>query len=218
MLKPIRHGELSAPIILVQMVGNHELSLIDSEVISIRKYAGSDFCLLAFKVDNWNVDFSPWNAPPVFGNEFFGDGAKETFLSVLGELEAIGREKCYYIGGYSLAGLFALWSAYQTDIFSGVAAASPSIWFPGFMDYMKNHILQANSVYLSLGDKEEKTRNPVLAAVGERIREAHDILFRTGVNCTLEWNRGNHFHEPEIRIARAFAWLMNDDRVQNHFP
>ena len=111
-----------------------------------------------------------------------------------------------------------MWSAYQTDIFSGVAAASPSIWFPGFMDYMKNHILQAKSVYLSLGDKEEKTRNPVLAAVGERIREAHDILFRTGVNCTLEWNRGNHFHEPEIRIARAFAWLMNDDRVQNHFP
>ena len=52
MHKPIRHGELSAPIILVQMVGNHELSLIDSEVISIRKYAGSDFCLLAFKVDN----------------------------------------------------------------------------------------------------------------------------------------------------------------------
>ena len=79
MLKPIRHGELSAPIILVQMVGNHELSLIDSEVISIRKYAGSDFCLLAFKVDNWNVDLSPWNAPPVFGNEFFGDGAKLPF-------------------------------------------------------------------------------------------------------------------------------------------
>ena len=35
--------------------------------------------------------------------------------------------KTYHIGGYSLAGLFALWAAYRTDAFSGTAAASPSV-------------------------------------------------------------------------------------------
>ena len=39
-----------------------------------------------------------------------------------------------YLGGYSLAGFFSLWAAYQTDRFAGVAAVSPSVWFPGWMD------------------------------------------------------------------------------------
>ena len=64
-----------------------------------------------------------------------------------------------------MAGLFSLWAAYQTDAFGGVAAASPSIWFPDFLQYMKEHDIRTESVYLSLGDREEKTRNPD----GERI-------------------------------------------------
>lgn len=64
-----------------------------------------------------------------------------------------------------MVGLFSLWAAYQTDAFAGVAAASPSIWFPDFLQYMKEHDIRTESVYLSLGDREEKTRNPD----GERI-------------------------------------------------
>ena len=64
-----------------------------------------------------------------------------------------------------MAGLFSLWAAYQTDAFAGVAAASPSIWFPDFLQDMKEHGIRTESVYLSLGDREEKTRNPD----GERI-------------------------------------------------
>ena len=62
-----------------------------------------------------------------------------------------------------MAGLFSLWAAYQTDAFAGVAAASPSIWFPDFLQYMKEHDIRTESVYLSLGDREEKTRNLVMA-------------------------------------------------------
>lgn len=68
------------------------------------------------------------------------------------------------------------------------------------------------SVYLSLGDREEKARNPVLASVGEQIRDAHDMLTRQGVKTTLEWNSGNHFKEVDIRTAKAFAWAMNEGR------
>ena len=72
-----------------------------------------------------------------------------------------------------MAGLFSLWAAYQTDAFAGVAAASPSIWFPDFLQYMKEHDIRTESVYLSLGDREEKTRNPD----GERICLGDEKLF-----------------------------------------
>ena len=118
------------------------------------------------------------------------------------------QNKTYIIGGYSLAGLFALWAAYQTDAFKGVAAASPSVWFPGFVEYMKENSIRADSVYLSLGDKEEKTRNPVMSTVGDRIRETYGLLKECGINTILEWNQGNHFKDADIRTARAFAWVL----------
>ena len=35
-----------------------------------------------------------------------------------------------------------------------------------------------------------------------------ETLIEHGINCNLEWNQGNHFREPDIRIAKAFAWVM----------
>ena len=117
--------------------------------------------------------------------------------------------KQVFLGGYSLAALFALWAGYQTDRFDGIAAASPSMWFPGFLDYMRAKPMQAEAVYLSLGDKEEKTRNPVMAQVGTAIRNGYECLKNAGVSCVLEWNPGNHFRDADLRTAKAFAWLMN---------
>jgi len=200
------YGNKESSIILIQMVDDHDLSAIENEVNSIIKGAGDDFCLVAMKVNDWNRELSPWNAPAVFGDAVFGDGAKETLSEVLAELN--DPEKKYYIGGYSLAGLFALWAAFQTDKFEGVAAASPSIWFPGFIDYMRNNSIHTRKVYLSLGDREEKTRNQVMASVGDCIRNGYKILQEKGTVCTLEWNKGNHFKDADIRTAAAFAWVM----------
>ena len=69
--------------------------------------------------------------------------------------------------------------------------------------------MKAGCVYLSLGDREEKTRNQVMAKAGDCIREARELLDRQGICCTLEWNEGNHFKDPDLRTARAFAWVMN---------
>ena len=126
------YGNPDSSTVLLQMVDDHDLAVIENEVAAVRKTA-DDFRLLAVKVKNWNLDLSPWNAPAVFGKEGFGGGAAETLDAVL-DLCSDGSRQ-YYVGGYSLAGLFALWAAYQTDVFAGVAAASPSVWFPGFADY-----------------------------------------------------------------------------------
>ncbi len=69
--------------------------------------------------------------------------------------------------------------------------------------------LKAKRVYLSLGDKEEKTKNPVMATVGDSIRRLHQIYEDAdGVNSVLEWNEGNHFREPELRMAKGYAWVI----------
>ena len=166
------------------------------------------FAFVAVKVENWNHDLSPWNAPAVFGTEDFGDGAENTLEEVLQLCTDNDRKYC--IGGYSMAGLFALWAAMQTDRFKGVAATSPSVWFPGFLEDMKSRRVGSDCIYLSLGDKEEKTRNPVMAQVGNCIRETFTWLKEEGIPCTLEWNHGGHFKEPDMRTARAFAWVLEE--------
>ncbi len=200
------YGDPTSANILIQMVDDHDLYVIESEAEAIKEKAGDDFCLVALKVEDWNRDLSPWKAPAVFGNEDFGDGAQETLAKVLAETG--DPAKTYYIGGYSLAGLFALWAVYQTDRFRGAAAASPSMWFPGFVKYMGENPVRADKVYLSLGDREEKTRNQVMAAVGDCIRAGYETLRGQGVTSALEWNRGNHFKDPDLRTAAAFAWLL----------
>ena len=202
------YGNPDAGTLLIQMVDDHDLEVIESEVYYIWELTGGmEFCLKAVKVKDWNKDLSPWPAPAVFGEEAFGDGAKETLDYLLANIvpETIGK---LYIGGYSLAGLFALWAGYQTDRFDGIAAASPSVWFPQFTDYMRGNELLTDTVYLSLGDAEENAKNPVMAKVGDAIRDGHEILQGAGKNCVLEWNKGNHFKDPDIRTAKAFAWVM----------
>ena len=203
------YGNPEADTVLIQLTGEHELASLENEVREIEKRTSKEFRFIATKVENWNDDLSPWKASAVFKTEDFCGGASKTLENIIALCADKNRK--YYIGGYSLAGLFALWAACQTDIFSGVAAASPSVWFPGFIDYMKTYKMKSQNVYLSLGDREEKTRNPVMAQIGNCIKEEYRCLLENGINCILEWNKGNHFKEADIRTAKAFAWILNND-------
>lgn len=196
-------GNPDASVVLVEPI--HTLDGMEHEAEIICDLAGSDFFLRAVKVD-WFHDLTPWSAPAVFGDTPFGDGAQDTLNKILTLTD--NPEKKYVIGGYSLGGLFALWAAFQTDVFSGVAAVSPSVWFPGFAEYVSSGRIKTGCVYLSLGNREEKTRNPVMAAVGGQIRELHASLQSQGIPCCMEWNEGNHFTDPDLRTAKGFAWVM----------
>ena len=207
----LTYGDPAADTLLIQMVDDHDLEVIEKETAHIKELTGGqNFCLKAVRVNSWNTDLSPWPAPAVFGDEDFGEGASRTLEILLREIipEILSENEKIYLGGYSLAGLFALWAGYQTDFFEGIAAASPSIWFPGFTDYMRANTFRAGAVYLSLGDREERTKNPFMSQVGNAIRDGYAVLRNAGINCALEWNKGNHFKNPDLRTAKAFAWLM----------
>jgi hypothetical protein len=206
------YGDINSNLVLIQPVDEHDLSFIDNEVKEIKRLTNNkDFLLIAFKVNDWNKDLSPYKAKAVFGKNDFGDGASNTLKEILSECNDLN--KTYIIGGYSLAALFAIWASYNTNIFKGVAASSPSIWFPNFINYMKDNIIKTNNVYLSLGDQEEKTKNPIMSKVGICIKEAYGILKDNNINCFFEYNKGNHFIDADIRTAKGFAWVIN--RIYN---
>lgn len=206
----------AAEFLLVQPVDRQELASLDDEVAAIRSFRVAPFGLAAFEIADWQHELSPWAAPPVFGKVPFGNGAGQTLAFVVEQLlphlsdagSYSAERMSLLLGGYSLAGLFALWAAYQTDLFCGIAAASPSVWFPGWTDYAATRCPQAEAVYLSLGDREEHTRNPLMRQVGDAIRWQHQLMEQQTRCTTLEWNAGNHFVDAEKRMARGFAWLM----------
>lgn len=140
------YGNPNAVITLVQPVDDHDIAGMEAEVAEIQRLSGKDFRLLAIKVDSWNHDLSPWPAPAAFGKDDFGDGAGELLTEILKHCQ--DESNLYYLGGYSLAALFSLWAAYQTDKFAGLAAASPSMWFPGFNGYwLCSSIIFRNLLY-----------------------------------------------------------------------
>ena len=217
--RPCRiYGEPHAEYLLLQMTGEHELQSMDHEVTVIAQ-SSWNFLFAAIPVESWNDALSPWEAPAVWGTQGFGGNAADTLrflteqvIPTLKQQFHLPKNVKIILGGYSLAGLFALWASTQTALFSGVAAASPSVWFPGWMEFEQQHPMQTQHIYLSLGDREEHTRNAAMAAVGDNIRALHRELVERGKDCTLEWNNGGHFKDTDLRTARAFRWAMEDMR------
>jgi len=204
--------------ILIQPVDENDISVLDNEVKYIEENTDRNFSLVAFKIEDWNSELTPWEMPLLRGKGNFGDGATRTLefikndlIPALSECINAGNNGIKYIlGGYSLAGLFSLWSGYQTDIFEGIAAVSPSVWYKKWIEYVETEKTLSEKIYLSLGDTEEKTKHQILSKIGDNIRKQYEILEKSeNVKTVLEWNEGNHFKNPDIRTAKGFLWVMN---------
>ena len=73
----------------------------------------------------------------------------------------------------------------MTDIFHAVAAVSPSVWFPGWIEFAAEKHILADKVYLSLGNREEKTNNRIMARVGDNIRLQKELLDRQDIESVI---------------------------------
>lgn len=173
----------------------------------------SPFTMVVYEIEStqWNNNLSPWPYKEEKGRMQFGGQAQvllETLQQELIPKLDLQEGAKISLAGYSLAGLFALWAVKQGS-FAGAISCSGSIWYPGFLDWMKEHsFAHSVRIYLSLGDKEEKTRNPLMAAVGDATRDLAK-LFEEDQKIsmsTLEWNPGNHFANPSERMLRGIKW------------
>ncbi len=173
--------------------------------------------LAAISGVDWNRELSPWPAPKAFrGTDNFGGEAPAFLDALTGHMIPLVEEHLGFastsrvIAGYSLAGLFALWSVFTTDVFDRAASVSGSLWYDGFIEYVSSGALRdsVERVYLSLGDREKNARNPRLAAVEERTSQMAELLRSKGIPVIFELNQGGHFDDVAGRITRAIDTLI----------
>lgn len=218
-------------VLLVQSVGEHENETLDAQIEAIREAVDTPFVFAGVPISDWEKELTPWRDPNISPREVVGEHALETLDYITEQLLPFLRSKWdginlipaeaaenkalpVIIGGYSLAGLFARWAASRVECFDAVAAASPSLWITAWKGFSEAHEVFARDVYLSLGDREERARNKIMAQVGDNIRWEYEHLQSTlgADHCTLVWEQGGHFATPHLRLARAFAWCIN--RIQ----
>ena len=166
---------------------------------------------------NWDDEMSPWECPPLSKNDSPCTGGADKYIHKLTDsiIPAIKKElaveaEYIAIAGYSLAGLFAIYSLYKTDIFSRAVSASGSLWFPDFVEYTNKNdfVRKPDKVYFSLGDKEARTRNSLLSTVEDKTNETYEHYKDNGIDTVFELNPGNHFKDADIRLAKGIAWIL----------
>lgn len=162
---------------------------------------------------DWPKDFTPWQAPGLRAGEMFSGGA-EAYLTrlnmeVLPQVEAMlpapatGR----YLCGYSLAGLFALWSWLRGMNWTGVGCFSGSVWYDGFAVWAQAQKPVPAALALSIGQREKRTQIPRMAQ-GETCMRclAQTWAERMPVSFALE--PGGHFTDVPGRIVRGIDRLL----------
>lgn len=209
------YGDPYAETVIVRIQGKHENELISEELALLEKRANAGWCIVAVPVDDWDNDLTPWRTEDAIPGREFGGNADKILGQIIDDIipdysscyPNIKRE--YYIAGYSLAGLFALWAVHETDLFNGVAAMSPSLWYPGWRAYANAHEPQVQWAYLSLGNREHKAGKSIMSSVLEEVNAQHGLLLSRGIDTKLEINVGNHFKDVAERIAKGEAYIIN---------
>ena len=183
----------------------------------LRKQNAPECSFLSISISDWQREMSPWPAAALSKDgESFSGGADvylENLLSVIlpWATERIhGKASFIGIAGYSLAGLFALYALYKTDAFTRVASMSGSLWFPGIKEFCKENAMKSlpEKLYLSIGDKESKTRHPILKSMQENTEELLKHFKSKGIETTYEINSGNHFQDVNLRCAKGILELL----------
>lgn len=172
------------------------------------------FSFYEWLVDDWDRMLTPWKVVSCLkGRDFSGEGQnllKEIEEYIRTELRSAGTSRPVYLAGYSLAGLFSMWALYESDLLDGVVCGSGSLWYPGWIEYIRNREFHRPvTIYLSLGNKEEFTRHPIMKKVGDATREQYQCLLADPMvrEITLEWKEGGHFHNVLERIAAGMIWI-----------
>lgn len=176
------------------------------------------FLLVGIISKNCNRDFTPWEAPALSKQQSPFEGGAKQYLSCLTDELMPELEKKYPIDrqrntllGYSLGGLVSLYALYHTSAFYQVASLSGSLWFEGWIDFMRCHCPRRTDakVYLSLGSTEARSKNSRLAQVDVCTAQTKSLLQQQlwEGRVTFEWNRGGHFSGIPRRFIRALEWL-----------
>lgn len=172
---------------------------------------------------DWNKDLTPWPAPGVFKKEKpfegkAGDFLKELLTDYFPGIESILglNHPERYLVGISLSGLFAIWTLFQTDEFRSIASISGSLWYDGFVDWVRTHEMKNGSaaVHLSLGDREKNSKNLRMSQVEDATATVTHMLVERGCSVDLRMIQGTHFSPITPRLEMAFDNILSSPEIQ----
>ena len=211
----IHKGSSASPLVVMNSFGDEWKQVAEVlEQLEVR-----DYSMLAVTCSEWNKDLAPWKASAVFKGEADFEGGADEYLNMLtGEIipETIKehdlKPSAAFIAGYSMAGLFALYSLYKTDVFDGAASCSGSLWFPGFKEFVLDNdpAVSTSKIYMSLGDREANTKNKVMATVEDNTKAVAGRFNDLGFDVLFEMTQGGHFTDPALRTAKGIAYLLGE--------
>ncbi|MEE3421001.1 MAG: alpha/beta hydrolase-fold protein [Lachnospiraceae bacterium] len=168
----------------------------------------------------WDEELSPW---PEALKDMHCTGEADACLKTLTEnICPRVEEKLGYVpkkrilAGYSMAGLFSLYALYKTEVFNSIASVSGSLWYPKFKEYAMTtpFACHPEHIYLSLGDRESRTRHPLFRTTQSNYEELRDFYAGQNLDSIFELNSGNHFQDPAGRVAKGIAWLLRSGRQE----
>ncbi len=213
---PILYAGAAGAPLLVLLAHGDETEAVHA---AVRAQTAAPFSLLGVAPPRWNDDLTPWPAEPLRRDgEPFGGGAEAFLDRLTGDLlpsaaAQLGDRPAFFaLAGYSLAGLFAVWALYRTPLFHRAASVSGSLWYPGFRDFALREKPAGvpERLYFSLGDREARTRHPLLRAVEDDTLAVERRWADLGCRTVFEHNPGGHFPHGAERTARALAWLLRE--------
>lgn len=170
---------------------------------------------------NWNDDLTPWPAEGVFRKAKPFGGQAALFLDKLTNEIIPEAEKSLGVDdadrtimGVSLSGLFAVWAGFNTDVFTNIISISGSLWYDGFVGWMKKQTPspQLKKVCMLLGEKEKTAKDKRMATVEERTHTAANILkSNSQASVLFELVEGTHFSPIMPRLERAFEVILSSN-------
>lgn len=207
-------GPEGSPAIYLNSYGDN-----GEKIHALMKKDCPDASLIVISGLDWENDMTPWYCPPLSKYSGSYGGKAENYLKLMengivpeAESHLSGAPAYRAVAGYSLGGLFAVWTLYRTELFSRAASMSGSLWYPDFLEYVRSHkmIRKPDCLYISVGDREARTRNKMLRTVQERAEAIAEELRSSGVNTIFEMNPGNHSHNAEERTVKGICRILSD--------
>lgn len=190
----------------------------DSEQIyrMVKNKINKPFVFYELIVKDWDTYLTPW--PMTMGKREF-KGKADYLLDVINtdiinEIQRqVGKNSDIFIVGYSLAGLFSVYTVYNSEIFAGLASCSGSLWYKGFTEYTQTKKLKRKiKVYLSLGNKEKNSKNEYMKTVEEATLIQRNIFEQSDfvTECNYELNEGGHFSNVPDRVVKGICYLLSN--------
>ena len=202
-----------APIVFYNAFANEA----DEIARALSEFSSVNLTLAAVSRLEWNSEMTPWPMPTIFKKEPPFEGGADEYLQTLTQqiapavLARTGDAAWLGIAGYSLGGLFALYSLYKTPMFTRVASVSGSLWYKDFREFALGSNLagKPERAYLSIGDRESMSKNEYLKTALEATRDIAAHFESLGVESKFELNPGNHYADEIGRTVKALTWLAS---------